>query len=303
MPPIERGRSLSGFRVQLLARLQNEARRINVSVQRLQKRVAFERFLARLNESNGWVLKGGFALELRYEWRSRPTVDLDLRAALERHEALALLREAVGRQNSSDNFEFRLGDIEQELQGAPGGTSRVRVIASVAGKQLTTFSIDLSSGDALEGEPDILEGSDLLGFAGVKPLRFPVYPVTQHLAEKLHAYTLPRDAENTRVKDLVDMVILAGMEEVDGSKLAASTAATFATRGSHPLPSVLPQPPPSSAGPYRRLASEAPLAPNTELDRGHALAAEFWNPVLSDQVRGERWNPLESVWKARSDSE
>jgi predicted nucleotidyltransferase component of viral defense system len=43
---------------------------------------------------------------------------------------------------------------------------------------------------------------------GFEPAWFPVYPVAQQFAEKLHAYTLPRDVENTRAKDLADMVWL-----------------------------------------------------------------------------------------------
>ncbi|MGI8550075.1 MAG: type II toxin-antitoxin system HicA family toxin [Dehalococcoidia bacterium] len=83
----ERGRTPSGFREQLLARLRNEARQQGVSAQRLQQRVAFDRLLARLRESGDWVLKGGFALELRYGWQSCPMLDIDLRTSLERRIA------------------------------------------------------------------------------------------------------------------------------------------------------------------------------------------------------------------------
>lgn len=69
MPPRERparGSTPAGFRDQLLQRLQTRARQEQVTVQRLQSRVAFERFLARIADDCGeWVLKGGFALELR----------------------------------------------------------------------------------------------------------------------------------------------------------------------------------------------------------------------------------------------
>jgi hypothetical protein len=77
MPAGDRGSSPAGFRAQLLARLRNQAQADGVSAQRLQQRVAFERFLARLGPSGDWVLKGGFVLELRYGWGSRPTKDID----------------------------------------------------------------------------------------------------------------------------------------------------------------------------------------------------------------------------------
>lgn len=75
----ERGVTPAGFRHQLLTRLRETARRRSLPVQRLQQRVAFERFLFRLSMDQSWVLKGGFALELRYGWGNRPTNDIDLR--------------------------------------------------------------------------------------------------------------------------------------------------------------------------------------------------------------------------------
>ncbi len=93
--------------------------------------------------------------------------------------------------------------------------------------------------------PDILRGSDLLQFAGIAPVEFPVYPVPQHLAEKLHAYTLPRGQENTRVRDLVDLVVIAATEAVEADQLSRSVEATFAIRGTHPIPGSLPAPPAS----------------------------------------------------------
>lgn len=114
-----------------------------------------------------------------------------------------------------------LGKVAHELQGAPGDSLRVAVVARLAGQVVAQFHLDLSRGDALIGEPDVLEGSDLLSFADIPPVRFPVYPVAQHLAEKLHAYTVPRDQVNTRAKDLVDMVAIAAVDRADADALAA----------------------------------------------------------------------------------
>lgn len=71
VPRPERGASPAGFRAQLLAHLRAVAQMQAVVVQRLQQRVAFERFLARLDPPSDWTLKGGFALELRYGWEYR----------------------------------------------------------------------------------------------------------------------------------------------------------------------------------------------------------------------------------------
>ncbi|MBI4496440.1 MAG: nucleotidyl transferase AbiEii/AbiGii toxin family protein [Chloroflexi bacterium] len=188
----ERGSTPAGFREQLLQRLRNETLRRGIPAQRLQQGLAFERLLARLPRDGEWVLKGGFALQVRYGLQTRPTRDMDLRTPRGPAETLVRLRQAVGETAIPDHFSFEFGEVVQEMQGAPGGSLRIRVAARVAGLEFSTFHLDLSSGDALVEPPDLLRGSDLLQFAGIGPVDFPVYPVPQHLAEKLHAYTLPR---------------------------------------------------------------------------------------------------------------
>jgi hypothetical protein len=151
-------------------------------------------------------LKRGFALELRYGWRQRPTRDIDLRVSFTPADALTQLRMALTGSVIRDHFAFELSETVAELPGAPGGALRARVVARLAGTEFAAFHIDLASGNVLVGTPDLLDGSSLLDFANIAPIRFPIYPVAQQLAEKLHAYTLTRAEENTRVKDLVDLV-------------------------------------------------------------------------------------------------
>jgi predicted nucleotidyltransferase component of viral defense system len=68
------------FRTALEARLRNIAQSRGTDLQRLRRRVAFERLLARLFalDDPPWLLKGGYALELRFEDRARSTLDLDI---------------------------------------------------------------------------------------------------------------------------------------------------------------------------------------------------------------------------------
>lgn len=64
------------FRTALEARLKNIAHGHGTDLQRLQRRVAFERLLARLfaQDDPPWLLKGGYALELRLADRARSTL-------------------------------------------------------------------------------------------------------------------------------------------------------------------------------------------------------------------------------------
>ncbi len=78
-----RYRTPEAFRAALEQRLKNESATNSVAVMRLRKRVAFERFLARLSatDATGWMLKGAFALELRLGLGTRTTKDIDLARA------------------------------------------------------------------------------------------------------------------------------------------------------------------------------------------------------------------------------
>lgn len=81
---------------------------------------------------------------------------------------------------------------------------------SLAGKVYgTPFNVDVAFGDPIHGEPDLIVCDDVLGFAGIEPPTLPVYPVETHLAEKLHAYTMPRSRPNSRIKDLPDLALIA----------------------------------------------------------------------------------------------
>src|SRR5258708_3437602 len=67
------------FRRALEERLNRTAHADEIDINRLRRQVSFDRLLARLfrEESAPWVLKGGYALELRFK-AARSTVDIDL---------------------------------------------------------------------------------------------------------------------------------------------------------------------------------------------------------------------------------
>ena len=70
------------LRTALETRLLERSRRDAVDLHRLRRQVAFDRLLARMFDASqpvrdAWVLKGGYALEMRFH-RARATKDLDL---------------------------------------------------------------------------------------------------------------------------------------------------------------------------------------------------------------------------------
>jgi hypothetical protein len=127
------------------------------------------------------------------------------------------------------------------------------------------------------GEPELLTGDDVLEFAGISPVVARAIPKAQQFAEKLHAYTFPwSDRINTRTKDLVDLVILIERGALELTQLRTALSATFSTRGTHPLPKMLPPPPTHWGVDFPEMASEAGLS-TTDIVAAFTVLGAFWN--------------------------
>ena len=236
MDEVKQYKTAGAFRTALETRLQTRAQEERTDLQRLRRQVAFDRFLARLfpKESTGtypWVLKGGYAMELRIR-SARTTKDIDLtlhdgtRLAKDteerRRQVRAMLQDSAAVQ-LNDYFEFLVGEGREDLDGAPEGGSRYPVDARMDGRGFARFHVDVGIGDEVLEPLDVVEGRDWLGFGGIAPPSFPVISREQHFAEKVHAYSLPRgDRVNTRTKDLIDMLLLIRHGNLDNSRLAAA---------------------------------------------------------------------------------
>lgn len=293
-----RYRTPEAFRAALEQRLKNESATNSVAVMRLRKRVAFERFLARLSatDATGWMLKGAFALELRLGLGTRTTKDIDLARADDEEAATEHLNAAAA-VDLGDFFSFEVRRTPALDAAAGFHAVRYTARADLAGRRFEQFPVDVALGEQSQGQPDLLSSPDLLAFAEIAAPELPVVPLEQHIAEKLHAYTGTYGADgqgSTRVKDLVDLVVIGDLAELGADRLSHALETTFEQRASQPLPDALPPPPRSWARPYVELAREAGVAP--DLDAGHAAAADLLNPILGQEVEG-RWDPRTRRWQ------
>jgi hypothetical protein len=135
------------------------------------------------------------------------------------------------------------------------------VEARLDGRVFVGFHLDVGIGDAVMEPLEVIEGRDWLGFAGIASPLLYMIPREQQLAEKLHAYTLPRrGAANTRVRDLVDMVLLIQSGMLAKAQVGEAIRVTFDRRGTHTVPNILSQPPPDWQKPYDALANECDLS-------------------------------------------
>jgi hypothetical protein len=172
---------------------------------------------------------------------------------------------------------------------------RFRAECSLAGKIYgRPFGIDAAFGEPMFGEPDLMVAEDVLGFAGIIPTTLRVYPVETHIAEKLHAYTMPRLRPNSRIKDLPDLALIATAGPMDANRLRAAIDQTFAFRGTHDVPDHLPEPPKSWIEPYAAIAKEDRLRWTTITDV-YVASRRFLDPVLTG-IRDSIWDPETWDW-------
>jgi hypothetical protein len=264
----------TAFRRALEDRLQDISRKEGVDLQRLRRKVTFDRLLTRLFHVGQplalpWVLKGGYAMELRIKAaRTTKDIDLTMRSVLSTRKmndneknlaVLEKLQEAAAFR-SDDFFVFTIGEPISDLAAAPYGGARFPVEARLDGRAFVGFHLDVGIGDAVMEPLEVIEGRDWLGFAGIVSPSLYMIPREQQFAEKVHAYTLPRQsAANTRVRDLVDMVLLIQSGTMDKAQVGEAIRLTFDQRETHAMPKVLPQPPSDWKKPYDALAKECDL--------------------------------------------
>jgi len=278
------------FRKALEERLKNASQTDEIDVNRLRRHVAFDRLLARLFriETPPWVLKGGYALELRFK-AARSTVDIDLTlqrvpAAAGSDSVTGIVREMLQRAADvplGDWFDYKIGPPILDLDAAPYGGARYPIEARMDARIFARFHLDVGIGDAVMQPLEVLECRDWLGFAGIERCQVLMIPREQQFAEKLHAYTLPRSNPNSRVKDLLDLALLSGSGDLDSQRLLDALRLTFERRATHTMPAELAAPPLEWQLPFQALAEECGLP--TDIATVFRRVRDFLETVLARQ--------------------
>ncbi len=275
------------FRIALLDKLKQGGDA--AQIQNRQRQVAFERFLCRLFQGDAppWVLKGGHALVLRIQ-NSRATKDIDLalrdskifdaKAPEKQNLAILELLQEKAEIDLDDFFNFTVLPPTLDLDAPPYGGGRFPVECSVGGKKLIRFHIDIAIGDIWIDPHEKMELGNSLEFAGIKSGQIPIISVEQHFAEKIHAYTVPRKSGyNSRVKDLVDMLLLINEGHIDQSSLKSAVQKTFDKRKTHTIPTELLAPPKDWERPFDRMSRDSNL--NLSIEESFEILDKFWSKI------------------------
>jgi hypothetical protein len=157
-----------------------------------------------------------------------------------------------------DFFVYTVGKSEMDL-------ARYPISSFIDGKLFVRFHLDVGA-DAIVAKVEAIQGTDWLNFCEVAPPVFYMISAEQQFAKKIHPYTLPRtERMNTRVKDLIDIVLLIQKRNLDKAALQEAIAAVFRVRKTHDLPQKL-EPPPSEWLPkFVALAHECALSTDMSL--------------------------------------
>jgi hypothetical protein len=281
MPEQRMYATAAALRQALEARLKTVSLEDAVDLQRLRRQVGFDRFLARLCAvpSRDWVLKGGYAMELRFV-AARSTKDLDftLRSG-DGNSALDQLQVA-GALDIGDFFSFRVGDAMLDLVAAPYGGARYPVDALMDGRVFVKFHVDVGIGDVILDPMETVTTRDWLAFAEIPPPSVAIIAREQQFAEKVHAYTLPRSNRNSRVRDLVDMVLLVQSQSLQMDRTRDALHRTFERRATHELPKALTRPPTEWERPFLALAEECRI--ELGLRAAYDIVLRFWTLLAQD---------------------
>jgi len=303
MRTLERYRTPAAFRDAIDQRLKTDAHGMGIGFVHRRQMFVYERFLARLSTvlDGDFIVTGGVALEFLLT-RARTTKDIDLHFRVGADLALPQLRRA-GRLELDDYFRFDVAEDPTRaregvaIEGLGHRVHRFRVTPQLAGVLYgEPFRVDLMIINPPYYQPNEIEGSDLLGYLGIAPVRFPVCPPEIAVAEKLHAYTKPRPRTNSRMRDLPDIGLLASHCTFDCQQLASTISVAFDHYGTHPVPDLLPTPPADWAPRYAKLAHDNDL-PWLDIEALSVAVRTFVEPVLAGG--SAEWDPAAWTWKAR----
>ena len=262
----------------LTQRIRNKAALQGIPAARLRNHVAFQRILARLARRPEWILKGGFCLEVRLGLDARATKDLDL-LKFDVHSASGIelqdqLDEALS-TDLGDGFTFLVRAPKPvRAEEAEPGAWRVSIEVRYGGQEFGITAVDVvrrSPNLSMDAEPVKIEAT-LVG----DDFTMPALDPHRHAAEKYHAYirSYAWDRPSSRVKDLVDLVLLCESGILTPRELGESLDQVFEERATE-LPDSLPPPPPDWKTTYPPLANET-SAGETNVEAAWKLSASWY---------------------------
>ena len=261
----------------------------------------FHRFLCRIfseTPTDAWLLKGGTALLARVP-SARATSDVDL--FNQRHSLAAALTELrrLAALDLGDFFRFEYVSHTDSLGGKQQAyTEGIRVNFDVylGVNKKDRLSVALVVKAVVTDTPETIIPSNLLPLPKLPQCKYRLYPLVDQMADKVCAtLSVYNGYPSTRVKDLVDLVLLTLTQTIDGGRIEVAITREAASRGL-PFPETFTAPPDWDAS-YRMRASPIPDCKDyLTVALATSLVNALLEPVLAGKAKGLRWDPKIRAW-------
>lgn len=262
----------------------------------------FNRFLSRIfseGEDSEWVLKGGAGVLARIP-STRSTRDIDLyRQGFSLDQALEDLRRLVS-ADLGDHFRFEYTSHEASIAAdaqpyTDGYRVSFNIFIGVAGRG--SVQIDLVVGAGMTDEVETARPASTLDLPRLTSNRYRLYPVVDQVADKVCATMADYDGRpSSREKDLVDIVVFAVTQDIDGTALSLAIDTELHRRKMEPFERFVV---PSAWGTgYVKQSRPVPHCvdyPTVEL--AAELASRLIDPTLSSEAQGKFWSGDLLEWR------
>lgn len=293
------------------SKAQQVSLKTGISTGDLVMRFHYQRLLARVFQDDGWMLKGGQALLVRFPEQARASRDADLfRPGVESlEEALAALKSAIER-NLGDYFRFSIKSYTQSPTGAGNG-AKVQIEVLIGLQRKEPLSVDVVVKRTPTGTPTEmrLEPAVPIDWPDTWP-QVLLYPLQDHVADKIcamyemHARDSGPDSPSTRFRDLADLLLISQKEVIEGHAVQFALSVEVPRRrelGTRlTLPDSFQVPDPVSwTEKYPAAAAEVTgLRGCRTLDEATGAAEVFITPLLATGDPGV-WDPAAAHWTPR----
>lgn len=261
----------------------------------------FNRFLSRVfsdGDRSDWVLKGGTGILARVP-STRATRDIDLyRQGFTLVQTLDdLIR--LASVDLGDHFRFEYAghtaSIGNDTQPYTDGY-RVKFNTFVGLTAKGSLQVDLAVGTGITGQVTATEPANALDLPRLVSHRYRLYPVVDQIADKVCAtMTEYNERASSREKDLVDIVVLAATQDIEGCALRNALITEARRRQMEPL--VHFTAPPSWGTGYARLSRSVPhCAGYRTVELASDLVRRLIDPALSGDAAGKMWSHKSLQW-------
>lgn len=265
---------------------------------------ARDRLLCRVfSESNpSFILKGGQGMLAR-TGAARETRDIDmLGVSPNLADSLEELKR-VAALDLDDFFSFEFvsaNPIKETEEYREGLRAKFNVFCGT--QKLSALSVDLVSDPAFRGQPQRKTPEARLVVGDLLVFDYLLYPIEHVIADKVCAiYETHNGRPSSRVKDLIDLGIIALGESVDGSAAASQLILEFKLRKiSFPSRFTIPrewEEVDSYRQSYEKLVTQTGCpAQLADMHSCVEMIRSFIDPLLDRSAEGETWIPASQQW-------